>query len=140
MSDDNNSAAVEPRLDCGHPLTPGRTTCLVCAAKAELAAFHRSHHYIAYLSPDGREIQMWMGDVLAHVHWTKGPVNGRYLDPQRFRPTNLSDRLTFVRAVDAHGGRWYGKGAGRGMSIRLHRSKAGRPPLPPPPPREAIDA
>jgi len=67
--------------------------------------------WIGYLSGDN--ITNWTGKILARV----------YKRREVYNPIGQS-KLVFVNAVeDKTGIRWYGKGPGDQMYIRLHRSR-----------------
>jgi len=68
--------------------------------------------FTCYLSGDGQHVTGWKGNVLGHVTRETESDTGWH------RST-----LTHIRVTDCHGNEWHGKGAGRGMAIRLHRSK-----------------
>ena len=72
----------------------------------------RSKPFFCYLSGDGRRVTGWKGNTLGIVTMGSESRTGWY------RST-----ITHIRVTDVHGGRWYGKGAGRGMSIVLRPSK-----------------
>jgi hypothetical protein len=74
---------------------------------------------MAYVSSDGKHITTWTGDVLMTV--TSENTGVKHRDPRWY--DSLSQRLWYYRATDANGNRWYGKGSGRGMSIRMHRAR-----------------
>jgi hypothetical protein len=71
---------------------------------------NRSKPYFCYLSGDGKRITGWKGNTLGNAVSYSGRVgfcrNGCY-----------------VYATDIHGGKWYGKNAGRGMCITLRAKK-----------------
>lgn len=71
----------------------------------------RTKPYYAYVSCDGKSVTGWKGNALMHI-------------------TNLSvGRVGFcrdgvyVQATDVHGNQWYGKGAGKGVCIKLRAKK-----------------
>jgi hypothetical protein len=73
----------------------------------------RSKPFCCYLSSDGRTVGGWKGNIL-----------GRVTQSSESRTGWRGSRLTHVRVIDVHGNPWHGKGAGSGMCIRLHPSKA----------------
>ena len=73
----------------------------------------RSKPFCCYLSSDGRTVGGWKGNILGRVTWSSESRTGWH-----------GSRLTHVRVTDVHGNSWHGKGAGSGMFIRLHPSKA----------------
>jgi hypothetical protein len=90
----------------------GWNVCYPCCLKRDLAAMKTEKRFVAYLSTDCREIHNWPGDTLAKVtSCRKIRHNWAHCPP-----------LFAVRAVDANGGRWYGRGLGGSMYIRLHRT------------------
>lgn len=120
-------------LDCGHVLiTPedtaatgtggtgyglspdGRAHCYLCCHVRDLEVMDARGRVDAYLSSDGRTITNWPGGILAFVtrEWETpaGGFCGR-------------TRITRVWARDTHGRMWHGRGPGRGMYLRLHRSR-----------------
>jgi hypothetical protein len=92
--------------------------CYSCADDHHRAELETETDTIGYVSSDGKQITTWTGGELMKVvseHST--PFGkGRWYGP-------LSARLWYYRAVDANGNRWYGKGSGRGMNIRMHKAK-----------------
>lgn len=66
----------------------------------------------AYLSSDGKNITGWKGNTLATVTWHSTSRTGWH-----------GSSITHIQAVDQFGGRWYGKGAGRGMYITIRPMK-----------------
>ena len=117
--------------DCGHPPTnppkpgesggtgyartkDGRTLCYSCADAQQLADFlysDKAGTFGAYLSGDGRTVTTWTGGKLARVtrEWTTREGFG--------------GRTTRVEVRDSNGRRWYGRGPGRNMYVRLRRYK-----------------
>ena len=107
-------------LDCGH--TPyeangvakardGRTMCYDCAHAAELAEMATATHFMGYLSSDGRSIINWVGKPLGT------------LQSSRVTRAGFGGERTYIKMLDATGAAWHGSGPGRGMFVRLHRSK-----------------
>jgi hypothetical protein len=70
---------------------------------------------IAYVSGDGRRITTWDGTVLMSVTSETAPRSAHFYAP-------LSQRLWYYRALDTNKNRWYGKGSGRNMAIRMHKA------------------
>lgn len=68
-----------------------------------------------YLSEDGRHVAGWKGNALGFVTRETTSHTGWH-----------GSTLVHVRVTDCHGNEWHGKGAGRGMLIRLHRSKGAK--------------
>jgi hypothetical protein len=89
----------------------GKYICYDCANKRDRAQMAEASSYVAYLSGDGKKLTTWPGGELARV------------TSERVAPGGFS-KLTYVRAVALDGTEWYGKGAGRGMVLRIHRAKA----------------
>ena len=73
----------------------------------------RSKPFCCYLSSDGKTVSGWKGNALGRVTWSSKSRTGWY-----------GSTLPHVRVIDLHGNPCHGKGAGRGMFIRLHPSKA----------------
>lgn len=71
----------------------------------------RSKPFFAYVSCDGKVITGWKGNVLMHV-------TGSYTGRVGFCRNGL-----YVWATDVHGGKWYGRNAGRGMCITMRALK-----------------
>ena len=77
------------------------------------ALLDRTKPYYCYLSSDGKTVTGWKGNELGKVVYRNNAQTGFH-----------RSSITYVRVVDAHGGKWHGKGAGRGMCITLRASKA----------------
>lgn len=124
--------AVGAVLDCGHLESPhsestrgygrdihNRTLCLACCEALDRKCMDETGKLSAYLSEDGKTITGWPGWVLLNVvrEW-KTNAGGFAWQTQ----------VTRVWARDSAGNRWYGRGPGRGMYMRLTRSadKRGR--------------
>lgn len=125
-----NTPAERARvLSCGHPPSPHdthttgtalvweegqpeREICWGCAEQRELAELRTAQTYTAYLSGDGTQLQGWPGWTLARVTYLH---EGRH---------NIGGKLYRFRAVDVHGGRWYGTTPGKGMYARMRRVKS----------------
>ena len=75
----------------------------------------RSKPFVCYLSPDGKHVTGWKGDILGDVIQTS--VSSDPLSGYR------RETLTHVRVKDVYGAFWYGKGSGRGMCITLRALK-----------------
>jgi hypothetical protein len=73
----------------------------------------RSLPFCCYLSSDGKRVTGWKGNTL-----------GRVLTESTSRTGWHRSTLTHIVVQDVHGAQWYGKGAGRGMCIRLHARKS----------------
>lgn len=117
-------------LDCGHPPSPhesfttgygqdreGRKHCYDCCLARDLDRMDRDGVIDAYLSSDGKHVTNWPGSELATVtRETTGSAGG------------FAGRTTITRvwARDRHGAWWHGRGPGRGMYLRLRRSKDNR--------------
>jgi len=72
----------------------------------------RSQPFFCYLRGDGKHVTGWKGNILGDVTQSSTARTGWH-----------GSELTYVRVIDVHGGRWHGKGAGRGMCIVLRPSK-----------------
>lgn len=119
-------------LDCGHMSTPSgcttgyartsdeRRICYSCADDSERDALKTVERFTAYLSngPQGNEtayrLTTWTGGTLARV---TSLTRGNH---------NIGGFLYRFRAVDVHGGRWYGTSPGPGMYARMRRAKGNR--------------
>ncbi len=119
-------AAETTILDCGHVESPhsditrgygtdsaGKRHCYACCQKADLATMAETGRIAAYLSSDGKSITNWPGLPLMHVTAEWETSAGGFA-----RRT----QITRVRATAADGSKWYGRGPGRGMYIRMHRA------------------
>lgn len=110
--DDCRAACVPDGGATGYARTAdGRRICYSCANAAERAAFAAADAYCAYVSSDGRSVTTWPGGALARVTETRrhrGGFGGEYFS---------------VRAVAPDGARWYGRGGGPGMFVRLRRCR-----------------
>lgn len=73
----------------------------------------RTKPFVCYLSGNGQHVTGWKGNILGNVVYSSVSRTGWH------RTT-----LTHVRVIDVHGNPWHGKGAGRGMCLRLHPSKS----------------
>jgi hypothetical protein len=114
-----------PLLDCGHAPTPsphtsgsarsmsGRTMCYSCAdsEQAAIVADKSVTAFDAYLSVSGDNITTWTGGVLARVTSHTMARTGWY-----------GSKISYIRAVDCDGARWYGKNGGTGMFITMRRA------------------
>ena len=72
---------------------------------------HRHAPFDCHVSTHGDRVTGWKGNTLGHVlrsSLIRNPFGGHQLA---------------VTVRDVHGGYWHGRGAGRGMLIRLHPSK-----------------
>jgi hypothetical protein len=100
----------------GYAITPeNRRICYACADKRQVAdLLDRSKPFCAYLSTSGLTITTWTGGKLMTVT--------RETDWRIFGSRHSVGSC--VSAVDVHGKRWHGRGAGRGMAINLRPSKS----------------
>jgi hypothetical protein len=89
----------------------GERICYACADAQQRADMLTADKYGVYLSSDGKTLTTWTGGELARVTSETTSRTG-------FHGT----KLTHIRAVGA-GAKWYGKGAGRGMCLTIHRAK-----------------
>lgn len=70
-----------------------------------------SKPFVCYLSTDGKRVTGWKGNTLGCVaseSTARNPFGGH---------------LTYIRAIDVHGHAWHGRGAGRGMCLKLKACK-----------------
>jgi hypothetical protein len=72
----------------------------------------RSKPFFCYLSRDGKHVTGWKGNILGRVVLSSVSKTGWW-----------GAKLTHIRVIDVHGGRWYGKGSGNGMCITLRANK-----------------
>lgn len=72
----------------------------------------RSRPFFAYVSSDGKHVTGWKGNILGRITWSTTHRTGFG-----------GSKLLYINVVDVHGGKWHGKGAGRGMCITLRPSK-----------------
>jgi hypothetical protein len=86
--------------------------CYACCENRESRAFEASDAYCCYLSSDGRTATTWTGGKLAAV------------TSERTTRAGYCGETVYVRATAPNGSRWYGRGGGRGMYLRLRRYKA----------------
>lgn len=110
-------ATIEPQTNgrTGYGKTAdGRRHCYPCCDRAEAEAFAAADAHFAYLSGDGNSVTTWTGGELARVTYRK-----------RHAGTWGGEWWT-VDAVAPDGARWYGRGPGPGMYLRLRRRKAPR--------------
>lgn len=113
---DGCGAACKPDgCATGYGITPdGRKLCYPCCDAGERAEFAAAETYCAYMSGDGRSISTWPGGKLATVTYSarhRGGFGGEYFT---------------VGATAPDGSRWYGRGGGPGMFVRLRRRKRSR--------------
>lgn len=114
-------------LECGHAESPhsditrgygtaedGKRHCYDCCTAMDLASMKETGKIVAYISDDGKTITNWPGRTLAYVT--------RLWETRH----NIGGKITHVWARAADGTWWHGKGPGKGMYIRLHRSKSKR--------------
>lgn len=127
-------------LDCGHMSTPSEYTagyartpderriCYSCADASEREALKTAERFTGYFvvpewgTKDGKlwhtitgsTITTWSGGLLARVTYFS---RGRH---------NFGGFLYRFRAIDVHGGRWYGTSPGPGMYARMRRAKGNR--------------
>lgn len=99
----------------GYAVTPNnRLMCYTCADAAQREELRdTSRPFFAYLAGNGRNITTWTGGELMRVERETG---WRIFGSRR----NMGACVT---ARDVHGKRWYGRGAGRGMCIKLRACK-----------------
>lgn len=91
----------------------GEMHCYGCCHARDVAELlDRTKPFSAYVSCDGRTISNWPGGLLATVTQYSEARTG----------FNRSTQAYF-RAVDVHGGQWYGRGAGKGMYCTLRAMK-----------------
>lgn len=91
----------------GQHIEQSPAICYACCHAHDLAQLRdRSRPMGVYVSCDGKTVSNWPGGIL-----------GRVVAEWRSR-SGFAD-VTHYRVIDAHGARWYGKGPGRGMYLRL---------------------
>lgn len=90
--------------------------CEDCANEREREAMRASapgDGFLAYVSPDWREITTWLGASLGRIVWVGGAHNRTAHLPR-------DERRYYLRAVDSEGRLWAGTGApGMWASLRL---------------------
>jgi hypothetical protein len=98
--------------------TPKGEVCWTCADAMQREDLRTSDRFSAYLSlsADKTTLQLttWSGGVLATVTAKWETSAGGFA-----RRTTI----TRFRAVDSHGGRWFGSSPGVGMYARMRRAK-----------------
>ena len=93
---------------------PAGMHCYACCHARDVAQMlDRSKPFGAYLSSDGKTITNWPGYLLGTV--TREAVS---------RTGFHSSKITHIRVTDVHGGKWYGKGGGRGIYVTLRACKS----------------
>ena len=118
---------TEQLLDCGHPESPhselttgygtdsdGRRHCYDCCLARDLAYMSEHGKLSAYLSGDGKSITTWPGGKLADVIDLWQTSAGGFL---------CGVKIARVRARSVSGEMWHGRGPGRGMYIRMTKTK-----------------
>jgi len=96
----------------GYALYHGERFCYPCADDRERGFFHTASKFTGYLSSDGTKFTTWTGGELARV---AGLTESRR--------AGFGRGLAYVTAIAPDGSSWHGKGAGRGMVLRMHRSR-----------------
>lgn len=96
----------------GKRIRAGGRACYSCTDECQRRDMALADVFLCYLASDGRTMTTWTGGQLARVTSETTSRTGWY-----------RSRITHVRAVAPDGSVWYGKGAGRGMFIRIHRAK-----------------
>ncbi len=111
-------------LDCGHECTTGYGTtrdgkrhCYTCCQRMDIETMDREGKILGYLSADGRKVTTWTGEPLLTVTQSSQSSAGGFC---------YGTTITHVCAVDGKGRRWYGRGPGEGMYIRMTRAKGSR--------------
>lgn len=105
-------------ISTGYVMTGGsRKICYSCADDLERQYVAGHNDWIGYLSSKENAVTSWSGGKIMRT---------TRVSPGEPRAWSLSGRLTYVNTVDDQGKSWFGKGAGEGMSIRMHRAKADR--------------
>ncbi len=90
----------------------GRKVCFVCADAIDRAEMASASEHVVYLSGDGSRLTTWTGGELARVTIRRKTLAG------------FGRGQTYIRATDARGAEWYGRGAGEGMAMRVRRAKS----------------
>ena len=95
----------------GERIEQSPAVCYVCCHAHDVAQLQdRTKPFVAYVSCDGKSISNWPGANL-------GAVTAEWRTRSGFAD------VTCYQVRDVHGGRWYGKGSGRGMCITLRPCK-----------------
>jgi hypothetical protein len=117
---------AELALDCGHPESThssitrgygtcdGKRYCYDCCRERDLNYMHTHGKISAYLAGDGKTITTWPGLPLLTVTASWQTSAGGFAG---------DTTITRVQAIADDGSKWYGRGPGRGMYIRLRRAK-----------------
>lgn len=92
----------------------GIRICYACADDQQRAKLLTETVVGAYVLDNGSQITTWTGGHLMTIESEVTHGDWR----SAFGP------ITYYRAVDVHGQRWYGKGSGRGMCITMRKNKA----------------
>ena len=90
----------------------GRKLCYPCCDARERETFAAADTFGAYLSGDGRKVTTWPGGELATVTYRRRHRGG------------FGGEWWTVDATAPDGARWYGRGGGPGMFVRLKRRKS----------------
>jgi hypothetical protein len=104
---------VSPNSD-GYGANEHAMYCYACCRARDIKEMaDRSKPFACYLSDDGKTVINWPGGILGRVTWSSVSRTGWH-----------GSTLTHINVTDVHGGRWYGKGSGRGMFILLRACKS----------------
>jgi hypothetical protein len=136
MAIDTNAPKHGERLDCGHVLSvpqvtretgtgatgyardkDDKTMCYACAHVRQLESMERDGDATGYLGNDGKHITDLVGQPLLTVLKEWQTKAGGFCN---------RSNITRVWARDQFGRLWHGRGPGRGMYIRMRRSKDAR--------------
>lgn len=94
----------------GQHIEQSPAICYACCHARDLAQLlDRSKPIGVYVACDGKTVSNWPGATLGRVtaEWRQ----------------RSGIAVMHYRVTDAHGGRWYGKGSGRGMYLRLRPAR-----------------
>lgn len=112
---------MSKQLDCGHAddwngsgcQRDGKSLCKLCGDAAALADFlASSEKQFGYVSSDLQRVTSWGGGVLARI-------TGRGSVRKLYTPSGGFYESQSIRAIDALGREWKGRGPGAGMYVRL---------------------
>jgi hypothetical protein len=118
---------MKPKLlDCGHPPLPdaysygitskGQKICFDCCLVRDLERLKTNSRILVYWS-DNDTITNWPGGHLGRIV-SSHKIRNTWVDRSYASPTMLA-----VSVIDVHGQRWYGRGLGEGLYLKLRKHK-----------------
>jgi hypothetical protein len=96
----------------------GRKICYPCSTRREREYMAGHDRFTGYLSADGKTVQTWPGGIVGRVTYSRQHVG-------RIGGNSYGYCTVDVTAFD--GARWYGRGQGPGMILRLRRRRVSPP-------------